>query len=664
MFATGTPISNTMVEMYTLKRYLAPALLEERGISHFDAWAASFGEVVHTMEISPDGSSLRSNARFAKFVNLPELQQMFRSFADVQTADMLKLPVPALKGGKAAVVSCPMSDEQIEIQAGLIARYERIRQGGVSPKDDNALAITTDGRKLALDARLIGPDAVGSQESKLTAAFNKAAGIWRETADVRGTQMIFCDMGVNPTGWGFSVYDQIKRGLMDRGVPPEQIADIGDANTDAKKAALFERMRAGQVRFMLGSTAKMGTGTNVQTRLYAMHHLDAPWKPAEIEQRDGRILRQGNRNKEVEIYRYVTEGSFDAYMWQTLQNKARFIAQVMKGDVGVRRASDIGGQELSFAEVKAIASGNPAVLTLAEIEADVQRLTLLKRSHADEQYRARQQVKRLPEDIERLTRKAEACDADHALAAASGDTITVGGRVYRDREKAIEAMNALLKQHLANVVSTTRRWEVGVYRGLRLTLEADTGHKPEMIFSGSRSYRREFGSVAAGNLFNFIDGTVDMLPRQARKARDEARLKASQLEGFRARMGQRFGQEDRLDCLQRIRSRLEALLSGTEGEPGEIGRLVAGYEGITDGAAPAPRVEAEPELPAPPVEIAPIPVEPEAAPVRPAAEAPRPGKFTEAWTQTSLFAPLTTPTKAKPVARRRTVERAVQLRLF
>ncbi len=393
VFATGTPISNTMVEMYTLQRYLAPALLEERGIGHFDAWAASFGEVVHTMEISPDGSSLRSNARFSRFVNLPELQQMFRSFADVQTADMLKLPVPALKGGKAAVISCPMSDEQREIQAGLVARYERIRRGGVSPRDDNALAITTDGRKLALDVRLISPDAAGSPDSKLAAMFNKAAGIWRGTADVRATQMIFCDMGVNPTGWGFSVYEEIKRGLMDRGVPRDEIADIGDSDTDAKKAALFERMRAGAVRFMLGSTAKMGTGTNVQTRLYAMHHVDAPWKPAEIEQRDGRILRQGNRNEEVEIYRYVTEGSFDAYMWQTLQSKARFIAQVMKGDAGLRRASDIGGQELSFAEVKAIASGNPAILTLAEIEADVQRLTLLKRSHADEQYRARQQVK-------------------------------------------------------------------------------------------------------------------------------------------------------------------------------------------------------------------------------------------------------------------------------
>jgi hypothetical protein len=287
----------------------------------------------------------------------------------------------------------------------------------------------------------------------------------------------------------------------------------------------------------------------------------------------------------------------------------------------------------------------------------------LKRSHADEQYRARQQVKRLPEDIERLTRKAGACDADHALAAKAGDTITVGGRVYRDREKAVEAMNALLKQCLANAVSTTRRWEVGVYRGLRLTLEADTGDKPEMIFSGSRSYRREFGSIAAGNLFNFIDGTVEMLPRQARKARDEARLKASQLEGFRARMGQVFEQEDRLDHLQRIRSRLEALLSGTEGEPGEIGRLVAGYEAIKDSAVPAPRAEAEPERPAP-VESAPIPVEPEAAPARPAAEALRPGKITEAWTQTSLLAPVTTLTKAKPVARRRTVEKAVQLNLF
>jgi hypothetical protein len=460
----------------------------------------------------------------------------------------------------------------------------------------------------------------------------------------------------------------------------------------------------------------MGTGTNVQTRLYAMHHVDAPWKPAEIEQRDGRILRQGNRNKEVEIYRYVTEGSFDAYMWQTLQSKARFIAQIMKGDAGVRRASDIGGQELSFAEVKAIASGNPAILTLAEIEADAQRLTLLKRSHADEQYRARQQVKYLPEDIERLMRKADSCAADHALAAASGGAITVGERVYRGRGKAIEAMNALLKQRLAGIDSRTRRWEIGVYRGFRLALEADSQHKPELIFSGNRSYRREFGGVAAGNLFNHIDSTLESLPREAQRAREEARLKASQLEGFRARMGQGFEQEDRLDQLQRIRSRLEALLSGTEGEPGEIGQLVADYQENKNGLATASCARTEPESP-PPAEVEPIPVESETAAAPPVAGpsmplagawaqarlfavadlptnlsaeasakaealaqveiptktnqaaarragAPKRGNRAEAWTQGSLFALVDIPVQAKPTSRRRMVETDVQPRLF
>ena len=560
VFATGTPISNTMVEMFTLKRYLAPALLEERGIAHFDAWAAAFGEVVVAMEVSPDGSSLRSHARFAKFVNLPELQQMFRAVADVQTADMLNLPVPALRGGKPAVISCPMSPDQSAIQSDLVRRYERVRQGGVDPREDNALAITTDGRKLALDARLVSGEAQDWGDSKLSALFNNAVGIWNRTHAKRGTQMIFCDMGVNPTGWGFSIYDQIKSGLAAHGVPREQIADIGDANTDAKKAALFEKVRAGTIRFLLGSTAKMGTGTNVQTRLKAKHDLDAPWKPAEIEQRDGRILRQGNRWDEVEIYRYVTEGSFDAYMWQTLQTKARFISQVMKGDAGVRRASDVGGQELSFAEVKAIASGNPAVLTLAEIEAELQRLALLKRAHADEQYRARQQVKTLPDEIDRLERRAASLDEDHARAAAAASVVTVGDRPYADREKGIEAMNALLKQRLQ--IGGAGSWPVGAYRGFRLSLDIRPGAPPELAIAGTHTYRREFKTIAAGALLNYIDTLVDRLPTMAREDLDRRSIRIAQLDGFRARTGQAFDQDWRLERLRELHAGLEAILSG------------------------------------------------------------------------------------------------------
>ena len=331
-FATGTPISNTMVELYTMQRFLDPEGLKSRGIEHFDGWAATFGEVVDTMEISPDGASLRPRSRFAKFVNLPELQQMFRAFADVQTAEMLDLPRPKLETGKAIVVACPMSDEQAALQQELVARYERLRKEKVDPREDNALAITTDGRKLALDARLLSASASDFPGSKINALAGNVARIWQDTAAARGTQLIFCDMGVNPTPWGYGVYDDVIQKLIAAGVPAGQIAAVGDADSDAKKQSLFDRVRSGAVRVLIGSTQKMGTGTNVQKRLVALHHLDAPWKPAEVEQREGRILRQGNDNDQVAIYRYVTEGSFDAYMWQALETKARFISQVMTGD--------------------------------------------------------------------------------------------------------------------------------------------------------------------------------------------------------------------------------------------------------------------------------------------------------------------------------------------
>src|SRR5947207_3902495 len=350
-FATGTPISNTMVEMYTMQRFLDPEGLKSRGLEHFDAWAATFGEVIDTMEISPDGAGLRPRSRFAKFTNLPELQQMFRAFSDVQTAEMLDLPRPRLESGKPIVVACPMSEEQHTLQQELVERYERLRSQKVDPRVDNALNITTDGRKLATDARMLSPAAPDFPELKVNRLVENVAATWSRTAATRGTQMIFCDMGVNPTPWGYSPYQDIIKKLIAAGVPAEQIAAMGDAESDAKKQVLFEKVRNGSVRVLLGSTQKMGTGTNVQKRLVALHHLDPPWKPAEVEQREGRILRQGNENEEVGIYRYVTEGSFDSYMWQALETKARFIAQVMTGANAVRRADDIGGNELSYAEV-------------------------------------------------------------------------------------------------------------------------------------------------------------------------------------------------------------------------------------------------------------------------------------------------------------------------
>src|SRR5208337_2457444 len=304
---------------------------------------------------------------------------------------------------------------------------ERLRSQKVDPRVDNALNITTDGRKLATDARMLSAAAPDFPESKVNRLVENVTATWNRTAATRGTQMIFCDMGVNPTPWGYSPYQDIIKKLIGAGVPAEQIATIGDAESDAKKQALSEKVRNGSLRVLIGSTQKMGTGTNVQKRLVALHHLDAPWKPAEVEQREGRILRQGNENKEVAIYRYVTEGSFDAYMWQALETKARFIAQVMTGDNAARRAEDIGGQELSYAEVKAIASGNPAILTLAEADAELQRLALLKKNHLDEQYVARRSVRDLPGTIASLSERLTKLSADEATAKThASDPIAIG----------------------------------------------------------------------------------------------------------------------------------------------------------------------------------------------------------------------------------------------
>ena len=482
-FSTGTPISNTMVEMYTVMRYLDPEGLRLRGLEHFDAWAATFGEVIDTMEISPDGASLRPRSRFARFTNLPELQQMFRAFADVQTAEMLDLPRPRLETGKPIVVACPMSPEQHALQQQLVERYERLRSQKVDPREDNALNITTDGRKLAIDARMLSATAPNAPGSKVHALAENVAVIWNRTALSRGTQMIFCDMGVHPTPWGYSAYDEIITKLVGYGIPREQIAVVGDADSDAKKQALFEKVRTGSVRVLLGSTQKMGTGTNVQKRLVALHHLDAPWKPAEVEQREGRILRQGNENQEVAVYRYVTEGSFDAYMWQALETKARFIGQVITAENAARRAEDIGGQELSYAEVKAIASGNPAVLTLAEADAELQRLAVLKKNHLDEQYVARRNVRDLPGTIASLSERLQNFTADQATATAHvGDPITIGVRAF-SREEAHSILGRELDS-LPRNVRERHRVPLGVYRGLRFGLVLYPQFPPDVYLEG------------------------------------------------------------------------------------------------------------------------------------------------------------------------------------
>jgi N12 class adenine-specific DNA methylase len=563
-FATGTPISNTMVEMYTMQRFLDPEGLKSRGLEHFDAWAATFGEVIDTMEISPDGAGLRPRSRFARFTNLPELQQMFRAFSDVQTAEMLNLPRPRLQGGKPTVVACPMSDEQQILQQELVERYERLRSQKVDPRIDNALNITTDGRKLATDARMLSATAPDFPESKVNRLVENVVSIWERTTPTRGTQMIFADMGVNPTSWGYSPYEDIIKKLIAAGIPSDQVAAIGDAESDAKKQALFEKVRNGSVRVLIGSTQKMGTGTNVQKRLVALHHLDAPWKPAEVEQRDGRILRQGNENEEVAIYRYVTERSFDAYMWQALETKARFIGQVITGDNAARRAEDIGGQELSYAEVKAIASGNPAVLTLAEADAELQRLTLLKKNHLDEQYVARRSVRDLPGTIVDLTERLSQLTTDEATANAhASDPITIGKRSWsRD-----DAPGALARQLEAvpHSVRETTRVPLGTYRSLRFGMIIHQQFPPDVFLEGAIHRRSTLSREHQGPraIFNALERLAGGYGPDCVRVRQDLAIAESQLRDYQARLGKPFTHDAYLSELTNLRDQLKAGLSAT-----------------------------------------------------------------------------------------------------
>jgi hypothetical protein len=570
-FATGTPISNTMMEMYTMQRFLDPEGLKSRGLEHFDAWAATFGEVIDTMEISPDGAGLRPRSRFARFTNLPELQQMFRAFSDVQTAEMLNLPRPALEGGKPIVVACPMSDEQHALQQELVERYDRLRSQKVDPRVDNALAITTDGRKLATDARMLSPTARDFPESKINRLVENVTATWNRTAATRGTQMIFCDMGVNPTKWGYSPYDEIIEKLVAHGIPRDQIAAIGDAESDGKKQALFEKVRQGSVRVLIGSTQKMGAGANVQKRLVALHHLDAPWKPAEVEQRDGRILRQGNENEEVAIYRYVTEGSFDAYMWQALETKARFIGQVITGDNAARRAEDIDSQELSYAEVKAIASGNPAVLTLAEADAELQRLTLLKKNHLDEQYVARRSVRDLPATIATLSERLTKLVTDEATATAhAGDPVTIGKRAW-SREDAPAVLAGQLDALPKNVRDTTRV-PLGIYRGLRFGMVLHPQFPPDIYLEGAITRQSMLSREHQGPraVLNALERLANAYGSDCAHVRQDLAIAESQLRDYQTRLGVPFLHDAYLLELTTLRDQLKAGLSGkTQESEGE-----------------------------------------------------------------------------------------------
>jgi P-type conjugative transfer protein TrbL len=482
VFATGTPISNTMAEMYTMLRYLAPGLLKERGVEHFDAWAGNFAEAVTSLELAPDGSGYRMHTRFAKFINLPELLTMFRTVADVQTADMLRLPRPMIATGKPLIVAAPASEPLKDFIKTLTERAERLRTQRIDPSQDNMLKITGDGRKAALDMRLVEPFADPYGDTKLSRAIDRIRDVWQETGNARSTQLVFCDLST-PDPARFNVYDELRSRLIASGIPQNEIAFIHDADSDGAKMNLFNAVNAGRVRILIGSTEKMGAGTNVQRRLAALHHLDAPWRPRDIEQREGRILRQGNLNPEVRIYRYVTEGSFDAYMWQVLETKARFIQQVMSGHTSVRAAEDLEAGALTYAEIKAIASGNPAVMEKVRVDTEVRKLDQLRSAHVNQQHSIRLQLHRLPLEIAETQRGLAQVTTDIATRdAQDGEefSMTVGSRAYAGKGAREEAAKALTYAVLSWRDDPTLQPR-GAYRGFEIVSKgkATTSLTPE-----------------------------------------------------------------------------------------------------------------------------------------------------------------------------------------
>ena len=500
-FATGTPVSNSMTELYTIMRYLQYDTLMNMGMGHFDSWAATFGETVTAIELSPEGTGYRAKTRFARFFNLPELISIFKEAADIQTADMLNLPVPEAEYINEVLKP---SEEQKEMVEAFSERAEQVRGGMVDPRVDNMLKITNDGRKCALDQRLLNDMLPDAGESKVNACVENAFQVWEDGKDTQATQLIFCDLSTPKTDGTFNVYDDVRNKLVERGIPKEQIAFIHEYNTEVKKAELFAKVRAGQVRILMGSTPKLGAGTNVQDRLLALHHLDCPWKPSDLEQQEGRILRQGNQNDKVKIFRYVTENTFDSYMWQILENKQKFISQIMTSKSPVRACEDVDDTALSYAEIKALATGNEYIKEKMDLDVQVSKLKLLKANHTSQIYRLESDIaKRYPVQITALKEKIAGMrvDADVVKGIDLQDNdhfaMTVGGKLYTDKKEA----GVALISAASSLKSVKSAGQIGEYHGFALSSEYNfLSNTYTMTIKGKCSYKIEFGKDTLGNI--------------------------------------------------------------------------------------------------------------------------------------------------------------------
>jgi len=559
VFATGTPVSNSMAEMWVMMRYLQPKTMEACQVNMFDAWAGNFGESVTALELAPDGRGYRMHTRFARFVNLPELMSMFGEVADIRTAEMLKLPVPV---AHKETVTIKPTDDLKEFVQSLVERAEAVRNGSVSPSEDNMLAITNEGRKAALDMRLIDSFAE-VEDGKVNHCAERVFGIWGETKLFRGTQVVFCDLSTPLENGRFSVYQALRSNLVERGVPIEEIAFIHDFDSDSAKDELFKAAREGRIRILLGSTQKMGVGTNIQTRLAALHHLDAPWRPSDVEQREGRIIRQGNLNESVRIYRYVTEGSFDAYIWQTLETKARFIAQVMQGDTGMRSAEDVELAALSYAEVKALASGNPLVLEKAGVDTELAKLSLLRSQWDQQQWRNKQELATLPGRIERVQARITGIESDMAARQdVSGGKflMEVEGNRYTDR---VEAGKAILQAVYGNKAKRDRN--IGQIAGFPIAAKVTVLEGIVLVILGDIEYRCNHVESAQG-FVRVLENTLNRMEMVLQEELEYLARTEKRMADIHAEAVKPFDKAARLEWLKQRQREIEAELDLNKSE--------------------------------------------------------------------------------------------------
>ena len=579
IFATGTPVSNTMVELYTMQKYLQYHSLEEHGLLHFDAWASTFGETVTAIELAPEGTGYRAKTRFSRFYNLPELMSMFKEIADIQTADMLNLPVP--KANYHNIVLKP-SEHQKEMVAALSERAEKVRNRMVDPSVDNMLRITNDGRKLALDQRMMNPMLPASETGKVSACAENVYAIWQRTAAQKSTQLVFCDLSTPKSDSQFNVYDALRDELIAMGIPAEEIAYIHSAKTEVQKKELFGKVRSGQIRVLIGSTAKMGAGTNIQQRLIALHHLECPWRPADLQQREGRIIRQGNQNPEVDIYTYVTENTFDSYLYQLVEGKQKFIGQIMTSKSPVRSAEDIDETALSYAEIKALCSGNPQIKEKMDLDIEVQKLKLLRSNHMSQRYALEDKlIHSFPMQIASTRQMIDGLRSDMVLLKENTrpnkdgfSPMVIDGHTLTEKKAAGTAL-----LDACNTMTGTNPIPLGSYRGFQMTLCFDSFEKLFKIsLQGALTYKVSLGTDVFGNIQR-IDNLLESMPTQQIEYKEKLKNLEIQVENAKQEVAKPFSREaelkeksarlDHLNILLNMDKRENEIVDGVQDE-GEI----------------------------------------------------------------------------------------------